>query len=152
MAFIKRNLRHLQGDKGCNSLGQLEVPEDVFVELLFNALIHRDFFISAAIRLFVFADKVEVISPGHLQDTLTPEQICLGQSTNPRNKVLGGHAMHILPYWGVGTGILRAPQAWPNIELIDDHEGSQFKAVIWRPRSEQVTGRVTPQVTRQVTP
>ncbi|MCH4564982.1 putative DNA binding domain-containing protein, partial [Halomonas sp. EGI 63088] len=63
MAFIKRNLHHVQGDRGFNTLGQLEIPEDAFEELLVNALIHRDFLVSATIRLFVFADRVEIISP-----------------------------------------------------------------------------------------
>ncbi|MFZ3161402.1 MAG: ATP-binding protein [Rhodoferax sp.] len=38
------------------------------------------------IRLFIFADRVEIISPGHLPDSLTPEQIRTGTS-NCRNKV-----------------------------------------------------------------
>ncbi len=33
MAFLKRNLRHVQGNQGFNSPGLLEVPEDVFEEL-----------------------------------------------------------------------------------------------------------------------
>ena len=40
LAFIKRNLHHVQGDQGFNSLGLLEVPEEAFVELLVNALVH----------------------------------------------------------------------------------------------------------------
>lgn len=141
MAFIKRNLHHVQGEQGFNSLGLLEVPEEALVELLVNALVHRDFFVGATIRLFVFADRVEIISPGHLPDTLTPGQIREGQS-NRRNKVLAEHAAHILPYRGLGTGIPRALHAWPKIDLVDEREGNQFRAVVWRPRSEQVTEQV----------
>src|SRR3546814_17313363 len=42
-AFIKRNLRHIQADRGFNTLGQLEIPEQAREELLVNALIHRDY-------------------------------------------------------------------------------------------------------------
>ena len=63
MAFIKRNLHHVQGKQSFNSLGQLEVPEDVFVELLVNALVHRDFFTNATIRLFIFADRDSMPGP-----------------------------------------------------------------------------------------
>jgi type I restriction enzyme M protein len=90
-----------QGDyaylRGFNTLGQLELPEEALVELLVNALVHRDFLVSATIRLFVFTDRVEIISPGHLPDSLTPEQIRTGVS-NRRNQVLAEHAAHILPY------------------------------------------------------
>ena len=61
------------------------------IELLVNALVHRDFFVSATIRLFVFADRVEIISPGHLPDSLSPEEMRTGVS-NRRNPVLAEHA------------------------------------------------------------
>ncbi len=143
LAFIKRNLHHVQGDQGFNSLGLLEVPEEAFVELLVNALVHRDFFISATIRLFIFADRVEIISPGHLPDSLTPEQIRTGVS-NRRNKVLAEHAANILPYRGLGTGIPRALGAWLKIDLIDERDTNQFRAVLWRPVTPDVAGEVMP--------
>jgi ATP-dependent DNA helicase RecG len=150
MAFIKRSLHHVQAGRGFNTLGQLEVPEEAFVELLVNALVHRDFFVSATIRLFVFTDRVEIISPGHLPDSLTPEQIRTGVS-NRRNKVLAEHAAHILPYRGLGTGVPRALDAWPKIDLVDEREANQFRAVVWRVATPQVTGQATPQVTPEVT-
>lgn len=48
LALFKRNLHYVQGDDQCvNSPGILEIPEIVFQEILVNALIHRDYFISA---------------------------------------------------------------------------------------------------------
>ncbi|MGE6529519.1 RNA-binding domain-containing protein [Pseudomonas sp. NPDC077382] len=132
LAFIKRNLRHVQRQQGFNTLGQLEVPEEVFEELLVNALIHRDYFVSASIRLMIFADRIELISPGHLPDVLDTQKIRFGLS-NRRNPTLTSHAVHILPYRGLGTGIPRAIDAWPTIELNDDRESNQFKVVIRRP-------------------
>lgn len=132
LAFIKRNLHHVQRQQGFNSLGQLEVPEEVFEELLVNALIHRDYFVSASIRLLLFADRIELISPGHLPDVLDTEKIRFGLS-NRRNPTLTSHAVHILPYRGVGTGIPRAIDAWPEIELHDDRQSNQFRVVIKRP-------------------
>ena len=151
LAFIKRNLRHVQGGQDFNSLGQLEVPEQAIVELLVNALIHRDYFTSASIRLMVFADRVEIISPGHLPDTLNTDAIRHG-STNRRNPTLTEHAVHILPYRGLGTGIPRALRDWPKIELMDDAAGNQFKVVIPRPEplTPQVSGEVTGEVTGEV--
>lgn len=43
--------------------GVLEVPEQAIIELLVNALIHRDYFTSASIRLPIFADRIEIICP-----------------------------------------------------------------------------------------
>jgi len=39
------------------------------------ALIHRDYFISAPVKLFVYSNRVEIQSPGHLPNNLTIENI-----------------------------------------------------------------------------
>ena len=149
-AFIKRNLHHVQRGRGFNTLGELEIPEAALEELLVNALIHRDYFTSASIRILVFADRVEIISPGHLPDSLSVEAIRKGK-TNRRNPTLTEHASKVLPYRGLGSGIPRALEEWPLVDLIDDMSGNQFSAVIWRPKAEwRVTDQVTDQVTEEV--
>ncbi|HCL13975.1 MAG TPA: transcriptional regulator, partial [Pseudomonas sp.] len=148
-AFIRRNLHHVQRGRGFNTLGELEIPEVALEELLVNALIHRDYFTSASIRILVFADRVEIASPGHLPDSLSVEAIRQGR-TNRRNPTLTEHAAQILPYRGLGSGIPRALREWPRIELIDDVAGNQFSALAWRPESEWESA--TPGVTPEVTP
>lgn len=143
LGFIKRNLHHVQRDQNFNSLGLLEVPEQAIIELLVNALIHRDYFTSASIRLLIFSDRIEIISPGHLPDSLSTEQIRRGKS-NRRNPTLTNHAVNILPYRGIGTGIPRVLEDWPETQLVDDVSGNEFRAVIPRPvtRTTEVTTEV----------
>ena len=131
MNFILGNIRHLQGDQGVNSLGEPEISRIALEELLANALIHRDYFVSAPVRIFVFQDRVEIISPGHLPNNLSVENIKRGIS-NIRNPILASYATRILPYRGLGSGIIRALNAYPDIEFQDDREGNQFKAIIER--------------------
>jgi predicted HTH transcriptional regulator len=156
-AFLKRNLHHVQRGQGFNSPGELEIPESTLEELLVNALVHRDYFTSASIRILIFSDRVEIISPGHLPDSLSVADVRLGK-TNRRNPTLTEHAFHLLPYRGLGSGVPRALAEWPRIDLVDDVTGNQFSAVVWRPQPEwvsetdQVTPQVTPQVAPQVTP
>ncbi|MBT3404506.1 MAG: ATP-dependent DNA helicase RecG, partial [Gammaproteobacteria bacterium] len=64
ISFILANLKHVQGEQMVNSVGEAEIPRIVLEELVANALVHRDYFISAPIRIFVFSDRVEIISPG----------------------------------------------------------------------------------------
>lgn len=131
LSFILSNLRHVQGKQNFNSVGELEIPRIVFEELLANALIHRDYFVSAPVRVLIFPDRIEIISPGHLPNNLTIANIKRGNS-NIRNPVLASYATRLLPYRGLGSGILRALKAWPSIEFEDDREGNQFKVVILR--------------------
>jgi len=131
LGFIARNLRRDQGSQGVNTTGELEIPRIVLEELLANALIHRDYFVSAPIRVFVFDDRVEIISPGHLPNNLTVTNIRTGNS-NIRNPILTSFATKLIPYRGLGTGILRALREYPAIEFVDDREGTLFRAIIRR--------------------
>ncbi|MFN9079448.1 MAG: RNA-binding domain-containing protein [Planctomyces sp.] len=132
MSFVLRNLRREQRDQGVNSEGILEVPRIVFEELLANAIIHRDFFVSAPIRIFMFDDRIEIISPGHLPNNLTVANIRSGNS-NMRNPILASYATKVLPYRGLGNGIVRAIKEYPKIDLIDDRDGNRFVVIVRRP-------------------
>lgn len=129
ISFISINIRHRQGAKSINSTGETEIPKVVLEELIANALIHRDYFITAPIRVFVFSDRVEIISPGHLPNNLTIQNILSGNS-NIRNPILASFATKLLPYRGLGSGIRRAIKAYPNIEFNDDRDGNMFIVTI----------------------
>ena len=139
LGFIIANTRAAQGEQGFNSPGLPEIPRIVWEELVANALIHRDYFISAPVRVLVFADRVEIISPGHLPNNLTIENVKAGNS-NMRNPILASFAAKLLPYRGLGSGLLRVIRAWPQIELIDDRAGNLFKAIVARPGVLQAAG------------
>jgi ATP-dependent DNA helicase RecG len=155
LAFVLRNLRKVQGGRGVNSPGVSEIPPVVFEELLVNALVHRDYLISAPIRLFVYSDRVEIISPGTLPNNLTVEKIRAGNS-NLRNPILASFvAKGLMPYRGLGSGVVRALEAWPDIEFRDDRDAGLFVVTVRRAApggTPQVTPQVSPQVTPQVTP
>jgi ATP-dependent DNA helicase RecG len=133
MAFVVRNLHKVQGSGGVNAPGRPEIPRIVFEELIVNALVHRDYLVSAPIRLFLYDDRVEITSPGHLPNNLTVESIRAGIA-NIRNPVIVSVASKgLLPYHGLGSGIRRAIAAWREIEFVDDRERNQFCAVVRRP-------------------
>jgi ATP-dependent DNA helicase RecG len=132
LAFVMRNLHKVQAGRGVNAPGLPEIPESVFEELLVNALVHRDYLVSAPIRLFIFDNRIEIISPGHLPNNLTVEKILAGNS-NIRNPILVSYvAKGLLPYHGLGSGIKRALDEWPEIDFTDDREGCLFTATVHR--------------------
>ena len=129
--FVVSNIHHVQGNQGVNSIGIPEIPPEAIEELVSNAIIHRDYFISAPVRVFLFKNSVEIISPGCLPNNLTVENIKKGNS-NTRNPLLASYANHLVPYRGYGSGIIRALALYPDIDFIDDREGNQFKAIVRR--------------------
>ncbi|MBI4652553.1 putative DNA binding domain-containing protein [Candidatus Desantisbacteria bacterium] len=131
IAFLLRNLKKIQISNNFNEPGELEIPKIVLEEILVNALIHRDYFINAPVKIFIFDNKIEIENPGKLPNNLTIENIKNGVS-NIRNPVLTSFASKILPYRGVGTGIIRAIKNYKQIEFINNVEVERFKVIINR--------------------
>ena len=132
LSFIVQNLKEFQKEEGFNSKGVLEIPIETIEELLINALVHRDYLINSSIKVFVFNNRIEIISPGNLPNTLTIENIKLGISVI-RNPILYSNIGTLLPFKGVGSGIIRAYQNYKEIELINDTERELFICLIKRP-------------------
>lgn len=135
MSFLTRNLHRLQGEKGFNTEGDIEISVVALEELVVNMLLHRDYFISAPWRVMIFDNRVELISPGMLPNNLTVENIRYGISII-RNPLIASFAIKELPYRGTGTGILRALKYAPDLQLESDRERNLFIARIPRKNTE----------------
>lgn len=137
MSFMARQLRKLQKGRNVNTTGVMEIPKIALEEAYVNALIHRDYFIDSGIRLFVFADRVEIVSPGKLPNTLTPENIKYGIHI-VRNPILMSMAGKVgIPYRGIGSGIIRMIRECRNAGIpiprfIEHQETGVFKVVFIR--------------------
>ncbi len=125
MAFFKSNLKYIQKSEGFNASSSLEISEIALEELLINALVHRDYFKNTSIRLMIFDDRIEIISPGKLPNSLTVEDI---KYSNPvvRNNKIFDYSSQTLPFSGLGSGIRRALSEQPDIEFKNDTDGEQF--------------------------
>jgi ATP-dependent DNA helicase RecG len=131
MSFLKNNLNFIQGNQGFNSNGKLEIAEIALEEIVQNALLHRDYTKNSAIKVLIFEDRVEIISPGKLPNHLTIERIKNGNSV-VRNNVLVSFGGRIIPYRGLGSGIRRVLENHPNTDFINDIDGEQFTVILKR--------------------
>ena len=78
--FIDRHVKKIQQGTSFNSPSKWEIPQEVFEEVLVNALIHRDYFIQSTIKIFIYSDRIEIVSPGKLPNSLTIDNIANGIS------------------------------------------------------------------------
>lgn len=140
MDFFTRNLRHIQVGDEFNSQGILEIPYISLVEFTVNALVHRSLNATAPIRIFIFDDRVEIHSPGTLPNGLTVDDIVVGTSM-PRNMFLFTNAIHLLPYTGAGSGMLRALSEDMNVSFINNDRTNEFVITINRKTGNQVEGK-----------
>ena len=136
MAFLKANLHNVQEEGASfNTVGKLEIAEDVLEEVVQNALVHRDLLRSAPIRILIFDNRVEIISPGALAGGLTEEDIRNGK-TYQRNPYMATFATNALHYKGIGSGIVRILAEYPDIQLDNDECAKEFKVTVWRAKSK----------------
>ncbi|MEI6708287.1 MAG: ATP-binding protein [Methylococcales bacterium] len=87
LAVIKNNLLKPSIIEGLKREETYIAPPDkVFRELIVNACVHRNYSISGSrIRIFMFTDRLEFISPGRLPNTVTIDKLRSGvsYSSNP---------------------------------------------------------------------
>ena len=129
--FFKSNLKNLQTSENFNSYATLEIDERILILLILNALVLRDYYIQSSIKLFIFQNRVEIISPGKLTNSLTVEKIKSGISIH-RNPILNSICKTILPYSGYGSGIRRALLINEDISFYNDTDKEQFICTIPR--------------------
>lgn len=132
MAFLKRNLKKTQQGQSFNSQGIIEIPEIALEEVLQNALIHRDYLINASIRIFIFDNRIEIISPGKLPNSLTVDNIKFGSSVI-RNNLMTTFCAKTMKYRGIGSGIRRTLKAYKETEIVNSIENELFIVTFYRP-------------------
>jgi ATP-dependent DNA helicase RecG len=127
-----------------------ELPEEALREAVVNALAHRDYRSTANVQVYIFKDRVEIVSPGGLPAGMTESD--LGKKSIPRNPLLFGMLYRMDAVEHIGSGIKRIKQicadygiAAPEIQVEEDWFTVAFPRV-----SAIATPEVTPQVTPQV--
>ncbi len=135
MRFIESCLHRRQEGQNFNSVGILEISEVALVEILQNALVHRSWLKPAPIRILIFDNRVEIISPGALPPNLTIDDIKLGNAYQ-RNQLIATLCAKTMDYRGLGSGIIRALKSDPNIEFHNEISGDQFRVILRRDTSE----------------
>jgi len=101
-----------------------ELPEEALREVVVNAIAHRDYRSTANVQIYIFKDRVEIVSPGGLPAGMTEAD--LGIKSIPRNPLLFGmlHRMEAVEH--IGSGIKRIRNlcreygvAEPRIEVLE---------------------------------
>ncbi len=115
-------------DEGFRREKTWHYPKEAIRELVINALVHRDWTRSVDIEICVYSNRMEVTSPGTLQNSMTIEKMLAGQRS-PRNPlivdVLRDYGYVDARGMGVRTKIVplmkSINQTDPKFELTDDY-------------------------------
>lgn len=135
--FIKNhiNTAGIIKGSGLKRVDVQEIPDEVLREAVVNAIIHRDYSISGSdIKVAVYNEKIEIISPGGLPKTITVEEIYAGRS-EIRNKIISKIFLRsgLIEQWG--SGIPRMREMCKGIGLVEpelSEDGMFVKLTIHR--------------------
>ena len=142
--FLFKRYENELKDKGIsiNSLQSLEVENMVSAidknftieQLLTNISIldnKGQLTLTGLLLLSIFNNRIELHSPGILPDSVTEEKIKEGISV-PRNKFLFDNAKYLLPYTGIGSGIMRVLQSYDKISFNNNIVTEEFVITMMR--------------------
>lgn len=139
MLFIKKHIPLRGKIEGLKRKDTYEVPLIALRESIVNAVIHRDYSISGShIKIAIFDDLIEIISPGVLPKSMEIEDITRGRS-EVRNKVISRFFKEInfIEQWG--TGITKIFESCKNAQLLEprfEETGLFFKVTLYRTKSQ----------------
>ncbi len=89
-----------------------KIPEAAFREAIANALIHRVWDVESQIKVSMFDDRIEIISPGGLPSGITEDEYLSGKLSVLRNRNLA-NVFYRLGFVEIfGTGITRIKQLY----------------------------------------
>ena len=115
-------------DEGMRRETHWHYPWQAIREAVINALAHRDWTRAVDIEISCYSDRIEIISPGKLQNSMTIEKMIAGQRS-PRNplimEILRDYAYVDARGMGVRTKIIPLMKSFnnsmPDFELTDDY-------------------------------
>ena len=102
-----------------------KIPEAAFREAIANALIHRVWDVDSQIRVSMFDDRIEIVSPGGLPSGITEEEYLFGKLSALRNRNLA-NVFYRLGFVEIfGMGITRIKQLYAEALIKPDFEVSE---------------------------
>ena len=114
-----------------------KIPEEAFREAIANALIHRAWDVEAQIRVLMFDDRLEVLSPGGLPSGISEPEYLSGRISVLRNRNLA-NVFYRLGFVEIfGTGITRIKQLYEDSIRKPDFEVTENTIKIILPVFEE---------------
>ena len=133
VAIIKNNIKYPSTIIGTRRTEEKTYPEKVFRELVVNACCHRNYSIKGSrIRIFLFDNRLEVISPGKLPNTVNIDKLRAGVSYAVNPVILKFlENLSYIDKLGRGLPMVCREAAILNKEVIFEEIGEEFKVTLF---------------------
>ena len=94
--------------EGMHRVEQLEIPEDALRELVYNAIVHRDY-LGTNTQMKVYDDRIWFWNAGQLPDGFDVDKVASEHLSNPRNHLIANvfYRAGFIESWGRGISKVR---------------------------------------------
>lgn len=143
--------------EGMQRVATLEIPEKALREMLYNAIVHKDYR-GSAIMMWVYNDHIELWNEGVLPENMDVSILLKKHKSRQRNPVIANvfYRAGFIEIWGRGINKIRTEfeKAGMTMPEFEETEGglmvSFMRKNMTKATAPQATQQVTPQVTPQV--
>ncbi|HQL05232.1 MAG TPA: putative DNA binding domain-containing protein [Treponemataceae bacterium] len=144
--FIDRYNKTRSVFHGLHREDSRDYPQAALREALLNALVHRDYAISASILIHIFDDRLEIVSVGGLVHGLSRDDILLGVSST-RNENLSKVFYRLMLIEAYGAGLPRILNSYESLSCAPQISVSDnaFKIVLPNVNYEKAEKGAVPQ-------
>ena len=126
--------------------GKYEIPKEIVSEAIVNAIVHRDYTQNGSVQVMLFRDRLEILNPGALPLGWSPEKLKKPHTSVPFNPLLA-EPMYLKGYierMGTGTADIVRIANQNNLQEPVFEQTEDFKTIIYRPSTDQVTTKLPP--------
>lgn len=113
-------------------------PKETIQQSVVNAFVHRDYSVAGDVSVVLFANRVEVVSPGTLVDGLTLESVRKGARIVHKNPLLHALFVDLGLTYGRGDGMRRIFDAYHEGEEKPKVSVQKDSIIVKLPRQEEV--------------
>jgi ATP-dependent DNA helicase RecG len=115
--MFKKHYPEIEVVEGFNRVKKASIPYEAFREALANAIVHRDYLINSHVKVSMFDNRIEIVSPGGLPAGIDEHNYLNSHLSIPRNIIIAQVFFVLEIIEKFGTGIRRIKKAYEQYHL-----------------------------------
>ncbi len=143
LQFLQNHLNLSAKVEGLQLKEELEIPLVALREALLNAITHRNYTRNSDIKVAIYDDIVEIVSPGNFPNGLSLEDVFSGRS-ELRNKIVANlfRELKYIESWGSGIEKIKQLCSKKDIKFELKEEPNFISIVFYRPDNKKISNSI----------
>lgn len=137
MEFYRKHINISEIIKGPYRETMEEIPLVAYREAVANAIVHRDYSRQVDLRIEIFSNRIEVVSPGGLPVGISESEYLEGRVSIPRNQILADMFLRLKIIEKLATGIRRIKEHYRDYAVNPEFEIHENSIVVILPKTNQ---------------